>query len=506
MKNIIYTRVSTVKQKEKGHSLQFQKDELLKYCTEHNILNPIVYSDQGYSGKNFNRPKIKKVIELIKKNKVRRLIFLKIDRISRTTVDFINLIDLCREYDTELVCTYEQIDLSASGEFMATLKSLLGQLERKQISERTKDGIVGGLAKGIWSFGGTLPLGISRNKETKKIYYNSERFIVLRIFDLDGQGYSNVKIAKIIKENYEINCTQNRIKSVLQNTIYQGYVTYRGKYYNLIEPLIRDNKNIEVDNDSTEVFKDNDKEILEKIGYINLITPYKYYFSSHKDSSRNHVYKNSVPLKDYYEKYLIDFNYTIKIREVIYSFEKLIKSRLSNLISKEYNNENSTNLNKILKTKLEEVKKQNEGKLKAIGNQESEYFKKLKSKNMFYIELIEKLAKDSSYHYVLINDFNLKDIKTILDIFPENKRSSYDELQFFYLNSNPIRILRNKLSHGNTIQYYVNSLEDNYFDRCLQVIKRMKKYILPKLIDLDIETLDNLLANSRTNYKKNQNT
>ena len=67
-----------------------------------------VFKDKGYSGKNTDRPEFQKLLGEIRKGKVRRVIVYKLDRISRSILDFANMMELFQEYDVEFVSSTEK--------------------------------------------------------------------------------------------------------------------------------------------------------------------------------------------------------------------------------------------------------------------------------------------------------------------------------------------------------------------------------------------------------------
>lgn len=67
-KAIVYIRVSTDEQAEKGHSLAHQEDVLRKYCAI-NSIEIIGFYKEDYSAKTFDRPEFSKILTLLKKNK-----------------------------------------------------------------------------------------------------------------------------------------------------------------------------------------------------------------------------------------------------------------------------------------------------------------------------------------------------------------------------------------------------------------------------------------------------
>ena len=71
-----------------------------------------VFKDKGYSGKNTDRPEFQKLLGEIRKGKVRRVVVYKLDRISRSILDFANMMELFQEYDVEFVSSTEKFDTS----------------------------------------------------------------------------------------------------------------------------------------------------------------------------------------------------------------------------------------------------------------------------------------------------------------------------------------------------------------------------------------------------------
>jgi site-specific DNA recombinase len=67
-KAILYVRVSTDEQAEKGHSLAHQEERLRNYCLLNNI-EVVAFFKEDHSAKSFERPQFKRLLEFIKTNK-----------------------------------------------------------------------------------------------------------------------------------------------------------------------------------------------------------------------------------------------------------------------------------------------------------------------------------------------------------------------------------------------------------------------------------------------------
>ena len=118
-----------------------------------------VFKDKGYSGKNTDRPEFKKLLGEIRKGKVRRVIVYKLDRISRSILDFANMMELFQEYDVEFVSSTEKFDTSTPmGRAMLNICIVFAQLERETIQKRVTDAYYSRCLKGF-HMSGQAPYG-----------------------------------------------------------------------------------------------------------------------------------------------------------------------------------------------------------------------------------------------------------------------------------------------------------------------------------------------------------
>ena len=112
----IYVRVSTEEQALNGFSIRAQKEKLMYYATKIKDWNVYkVYSDEGISGKDINnRPSLQEMLTDIKNKKVNNVLVFKIDRLTRSTKDLIDLIELFNNYDCDFNSLNESIDTSST--------------------------------------------------------------------------------------------------------------------------------------------------------------------------------------------------------------------------------------------------------------------------------------------------------------------------------------------------------------------------------------------------------
>lgn len=157
MFDAIYTRQSI----DKADSISVESQlEYCKYETRGNAYK--VYSDKGYSGKNTNRPGFESMMNDIKQGGVSRVIVYKLDRISRSILDFANMMDIFQEYNVEFVSSTERFDTSTPiGRAMLNICIVFAQLERETIQKRVADAYYSRSKRGFY-MGGRIPYGFSK--------------------------------------------------------------------------------------------------------------------------------------------------------------------------------------------------------------------------------------------------------------------------------------------------------------------------------------------------------
>ncbi len=117
------------------------------------------YIDKGFSGKNTNRPAFTQMMQDIKAGKIKRVIVYKLDRISRSILDFSNMMEVFQEYHVEFVSSTEKFDTSTPiGNAMLNISIVFAQLERETIQKRVADAYYTKSQKGYY-MGGRVPFG-----------------------------------------------------------------------------------------------------------------------------------------------------------------------------------------------------------------------------------------------------------------------------------------------------------------------------------------------------------
>lgn len=223
----LYPRVSTEDQFRNGHSLDEQKERMLKLCDYKNYEVYKVYEDAGISAKNMNRPAFQEMIQDIKDGKINKIIVYKLDRLTRSIKDLEEICTSLEDNNCSLESMCEDINTStANGKFFIRMLTILAQLEIERTSERTKFGMVGAVKKG--HFVGRPPIGY--DKVDKKLVINDiESEVIRRIFDLYIKGIAANAITKLLNEEKALNrkWIPTLVDRILSNEIYIGNYVHR---------------------------------------------------------------------------------------------------------------------------------------------------------------------------------------------------------------------------------------------------------------------------------------
>ncbi len=121
------------------------------------------YIDRGYSGKNTDRPQFTEMMQDIQSGLISRVTVYKLDRLSRSLLDFANMIDMFKKHHVEFQSTREKFDTSTPmGNAMLSIIMVFAQLERETIQLRVKDSFYARMAKGAYD--GIAPFGYRKCK------------------------------------------------------------------------------------------------------------------------------------------------------------------------------------------------------------------------------------------------------------------------------------------------------------------------------------------------------
>lgn len=158
MRAVGYVRVSTVEQAREGVSLDNQEAKIRAYASFNDLDLKEVIREEGTSAKSLDREGMNRLLKMVDAGKVEAVIVYKLDRLSRKTIDTLNLIELLEAKGVAFHSISEKVDTkSATGRFFLTIISAIAQMERDVISERTRDALAHKKANGEWI--GGVPFG-----------------------------------------------------------------------------------------------------------------------------------------------------------------------------------------------------------------------------------------------------------------------------------------------------------------------------------------------------------
>ena len=191
-----------------------------------------IYQDSGYSGKNTNRPAFHQMMEDVKGGRIEKVVVYRLDRISRSILDFADFINVLEANQISFVSATEKFDTSTPmGRAMLYIIVVFAQLERETIAERVRDNYYARVKKGAWG-GGPAAYGFDLVKTSidgKKATIcqpNELISVVQRIFELYSLPYSSLAdvqrqlIQDGVVSSGGVNFDNVKLSSILKNPAY----------------------------------------------------------------------------------------------------------------------------------------------------------------------------------------------------------------------------------------------------------------------------------------------
>ncbi len=246
----IYTRKSTDEGLEQEfNSLDAQREACAAYVKSQSTegWSPIsrTYDDGGYSGGTLQRPGLEALLADVKAKKIDIIVVHKIDRLTRSLLDFAKLVEVFESANTSFVSVTQAFNTTSSmGRLTLNMLLSFAQFEREITAERIRDKIAASKAKGMW-MGGNPPLGYAPNGRSLKIV-DVHAKLVREIFRryLDS---GNVRILTYELDRDEIRLperlamsgratgggkfTRGQLYRILSNPIYAGKIVHHDKVY-----------------------------------------------------------------------------------------------------------------------------------------------------------------------------------------------------------------------------------------------------------------------------------
>ena len=248
----IYTRKST----EEGLDQEFNSLDAQREAAEAFIFSqrsgglvalPERYDDGGFSGGNLDRPALERLLADIRGGVIDCVVVYKVDRLSRSLLDFARIIEIFEKHNVSFVSVTQQFNTTNSlGRLTLNILLSFAQFEREIIAERTRDKISAARRKGKW-IGGRPVLGYDIDPQGSRLTINAdEAFQVRTIFKLYLESEA---LMPVVRETHRrgwrtkqwvtrkgaINggkvITKGRLFRLLTNPVYIGKVFFKEQTY-----------------------------------------------------------------------------------------------------------------------------------------------------------------------------------------------------------------------------------------------------------------------------------
>ena len=257
----IYTRKST----EEGlaqefNSLDAQREAAEAYIASQRhegwILIPDGYDDGGFTGANMERPALQRLLADIAADRVDCVVVYKVDRLSRSLLDFARIMETFDKRGVSFVSVTQQFNTTASlGRLTLNILLSFAQFECEMIAERTRDKMSAARRKGKWvggipvlgydvdPRGGRLVINPDEAKQVRAIFnlYLEHRSLIPVVRQLNRRGWTTKQwTTREGREHKGQPFTKNALYRLLTNVIYTGKVNHKGTIYPGEHPPIVD--------------------------------------------------------------------------------------------------------------------------------------------------------------------------------------------------------------------------------------------------------------------------
>ena len=236
----VYTRKSS----EEGLDMEFnsldaQRESCEAYIASQKpegwILVPDRYDDGGFSGGTLERPALKRLLADIELGRVDVVVVYKIDRLSRSLMDFAKLVEVFDRCGVTFVSVTQSFNTTTSmGRLTLNILLSFAQFEREVIGERIRDKFAASRKKGMW-MGGNPPLGYDV-RDRKLVVNESEAAIVRSIFErFLAVGSATVLARTLAAEGMTTKrgrpIDKGYLYRLLNNQAYIGMAVHKGVAY-----------------------------------------------------------------------------------------------------------------------------------------------------------------------------------------------------------------------------------------------------------------------------------
>jgi len=236
----VYTRKSTDEGLDKEfNTLDAQREACEAYVASQRAEGWTLvrdrYDDGGFSGGTLERPALKRLLADIEQGLVDVIVVYKIDRLSRSLMDFAKLVETMEAHGVTFVSVTQSFNTTTSmGRLTLNILLSFAQFEREVIGERIRDKVAASKARGMW-MGGKVPLGY--DVQNRKLLVNEpEAARVRRVFELFVETGSGVETVRRLQAEGVTSKSgklldKGDVYKALNLRTYIGEVTHKGNVY-----------------------------------------------------------------------------------------------------------------------------------------------------------------------------------------------------------------------------------------------------------------------------------
>lgn len=246
----IYTRKSTDERLDmEFNSLDAQRESCLAYIQSQKSEGwsavKKTYDDGGFSGGSMDRPALAELVEDIKASKVNIVVVYKIDRLTRSLMDFAKLVEVFDAHGVTFVSVTQSFNTTTSmGRLTLNVLLSFAQFEREVAGERIRDKISASKRRGMW-MGGVPPIGYKVENRQLEVDSNNVK-LARHIFDrylalggvyklaeeLKAQGIkSPIRISGKGWKYGDAEFSRGALQNMLTNPIYIGRIKHKNNSY-----------------------------------------------------------------------------------------------------------------------------------------------------------------------------------------------------------------------------------------------------------------------------------
>jgi site-specific DNA recombinase len=255
----VYTRKST----EEGLEQEFNTLDAQRESAEAFVRSqaaegwtclPDCYDDGGFTGGNMERPALRRLLADVAAGKVDCVVVYKLDRLSRSLLDFARMMQVFEEHRVAFVSVTQQFHTATSmGRLVLNVLLSFAQFEREIIAERTRDKVAATRRKGKWT-GGTPPLGYDLDPRGGRLVVNAEEAARVReVFELYQEHEALLPVVRELARRGWVNkrrrtqggrdtgglpFDKTSLHRLLTNVLYAGRVRYKDEVHGGEQPAL----------------------------------------------------------------------------------------------------------------------------------------------------------------------------------------------------------------------------------------------------------------------------